>query len=232
MTFQEQSQGFVVESVSRINLCIMDDVSFFVNDPNEILSIIDINNSHKSEWDNSVYEIDSDQLSLLQSKYCFYLRISDDLFFRIRPRHWLDELSYKVHTGRELVLMLQGVKPLATFKIEYSDKPESTIFPERVFDQYVSEKKFVKHQYITKICTDIERFYSSEYRIVFYALKKEAWRINAFILLHQIAIKIGWNDGFERMEGALLGYQDWECDEYFSLMSKIGIRKPWSDANK
>ena len=38
------------------------------------------------------------------------------------------------------------------------------------------------------------------------------WRIDAYLLLHQTAIKTGWREGFERMEGSFLGYKEWQND--------------------
>ena len=49
-------------------------------------------------------------------------------------------------------------------------------------------------------------------RRVLYALSHEAWRIEAYLLLWATAEKSGWNAGFERMEGSLLGYEDWQDD--------------------
>jgi hypothetical protein len=41
--------------------------------------------------------------------------------------------------------------------------------------------------------------------------------------LWKIAEKSGWNEGFERLEGNLLGYEDWQNDyhiEHFFRKSK------------
>jgi hypothetical protein len=43
---------------------------------------------------------------------------------------------------------------------------------------------------------------------VFYALPGQEWRIEALILLLKTAEVTGWNEGFERMERSLLGYED------------------------
>jgi hypothetical protein len=47
---------------------------------------------------------------------------------------------------------------------------------------------------------------------VLYALLGEEWRIDAYILLWDVAGKSGWNEGLERLEGRLLGYEVWQCD--------------------
>jgi hypothetical protein len=40
-----------------------------------------------------------------------------------------------------------------------------------------------------------------------YALPDQEWRIEAFLLLLKTAEVTGWNEGFERMEGSLLGWE-------------------------
>jgi hypothetical protein len=42
----------------------------------------------------------------------------------------------------------------------------------------------------------------------------EEWRIDAYIQLWECADRAGWNDGFERLQGALLGYESWQTDAF------------------
>ncbi|MCC6778157.1 MAG: hypothetical protein IT537_16220 [Hyphomicrobiales bacterium] len=51
-------------------------------------------------------------------------------------------------------------------------------------------------------------------RFVLYALKHEEWRIDAFILLQETAARVGWSEGFERMLGSLLGYEEWQNEAF------------------
>jgi hypothetical protein len=62
---------------------------------------------------------------------------------RLRPSSAHDNLPYRVHTGRELLLMLQGVKPLAVF----SRPVEQVLTEERFFEQHVAIGRFVKREY-------------------------------------------------------------------------------------
>jgi hypothetical protein len=39
-------------------------------------------------------------------------------------------------------------------------------------------------------------------------------------LLKRTAEKAGWSEGFERMEGALLGYAEWQNDIYIEKFFK------------
>jgi hypothetical protein len=111
------------------------------------------------------------------------------------------------HTGRELLLMLAGKKPFAAFsKI---DRPEEDgIVPEDLFDPYVADGTFVKKSEVV----EITRF--GPLRRILYAVPSEEWRIEAYLTLWQLADKHGWNDGFEKMEGFLLGYET-EIDPFF-----------------
>jgi hypothetical protein len=49
-------------------------------------------------------------------------------------------------------------------------------------------------------------------RHVFYAHPSEAWRIDAHIMMLAAAAKAGWSQGFERLEGSSLGYEEWQTD--------------------
>ena len=49
-------------------------------------------------------------------------------------------------------------------------------------------------------------------RTVYYTLKGEEWRIPAWKLVSEASRKSGWNDSFERLEGMLLGYDEWQND--------------------
>jgi hypothetical protein len=49
-------------------------------------------------------------------------------------------------------------------------------------------------------------------RTVCYALRGEEWRVSAWKLIREAAQKSRWNENFERLEGMLLGYDDWQND--------------------
>ena len=49
-------------------------------------------------------------------------------------------------------------------------------------------------------------------RRLFYARPSEAWRIDAYIMMITAAAKAGWSEGLERLEGSLLGYEEWQTD--------------------
>ena len=112
---------------------------------------------------------------------------------------------YLIHTNRELAMMLEGKKPLAAFCDVHPKNHDAEVIPEQDFAPYVKTGTFIKREHITA---------GSPHgtRRVLYALPNEEWRINAYLLLWETAEKVGWNEGFERMEGRLLGYDEWQND--------------------
>lgn len=127
----------------------------------------------------------------------------------------IDELPYKVHTNREPALMLTGTKPLAAFVGDYPQDPGCDAVTERAFEPYVRTGHFVKREHIhsQRGPTGMER----KIRRVLYSQPDQQWRIEAYLLLWRVAGKSGWNEGFERMEGSLLGYEDWQNDAHIQM---------------
>lgn len=125
-----------------------------------------------------------------------------------------DALPYELHTNRELEFMLERGKPLAHFSDYYPSDPDEEIFPELAFAPYVQGGKFVKREFVELLWTPPPKDHPEirGTRHVFYARPGEAWRIDAYITMMAAAAKAGWSEGFERLQGSLLGYQDWQTD--------------------
>lgn len=156
--------------------------------------------------------LDSEQLKNLRANFDMGSLFDAD---QANLRTWMriDELPYKVHTNRELILMLSGKKPLAVFSEVVPDDIEFELIPEKYFAKYVECGRFVKR----------EAFWPLEektVRTVFYAVPEQSWRIDAYLLMKKVADKAGWSEGFERMEGTLLGYEDWQNDIYIEKFFK------------
>lgn len=164
------------------------------------------------------YELDKTDIETLNSGYG--LEIHHDGQVTLRMRSKVDEHPYLLHTNRELLLMLQGSKPLSVFT---DDEPStgsiSPLFPEAKFDAHVAAGRFVKYEHAEPVDNGLRRV-----RWVFYALPKEAWRINAYVLLFETSKRSGWNEGFERMQGSLLGYSEQENDINIELQRKRAHR--------
>jgi hypothetical protein len=132
-----------------------------------------------------------------------------DLKAVLRSCYWLDDLPYKIHTNRELCMMLDGIKPLAVFSGAHGVEEDDGI-PEKYFRPYVDAGKFIFREII--IPSRKENLPGIRYAL--YAMPEHQWRIEAYALMLHTAEIEGWNNALERMEGSLLGYEDWQNDEF------------------
>ena len=131
-----------------------------------------------------------------------------------------DELPYEIHTGQELELMLQGVKPLACFIDEYPAEPCEVIIPEVAFDEYVQSGRFEKREYVELLdrVPPANRSYLRGVRYVLYSPPSESWRVDTYINMRAQAAVSGWSEELERLEGRLLGYEDWQTDAWIAML--------------
>ncbi|MFZ2991186.1 hypothetical protein [Ideonella sp.] len=132
----------------------------------------------------------------------------------------IDDLPYEVHTGRELELMLSGVKPLAYFVDEYPADPCEEIIPEASFHEHVQSGKLEKREYVETLAgaPPANRKDLKGFRCVLYARPNEGWRIDAYIDMKARAKHSGWSEDLERLEGRLLGYEDWQTDAWIEML--------------
>jgi len=135
------------------------------------------------------------------------------MFIMTQPDN-TDPLPYELHTNRELEFMLERGKPLAHFSDAYPSEPDEEIVPEMAFCPHVNEGRFVKREFVEPLFGPPPqgRPHVRGIRHVFYAQSAEAWRVDAYIMMLAAAAKAGWNEGFERLEGSLLGYEEWQTD--------------------
>jgi len=156
-----------------------------------------------------VYELEPRDLRRLEDKYGFSFEAKDRpgeiAVFDKEEFFWENS-----HTGRELLLMLAGKKPLAAFVEEHPLRTEQSSIPEAYFDPYVAEGRFLKKVEISRSKR------TGGIRRVLYAVPDQQWRMESYIMLWELAEKHGWNDGFEKIEGYLLGYET-EIDPFFGL---------------
>ncbi len=202
---------FILEICDPKTECIIENVSFQTVEIGELSTLLDM-----ADFDaDCVYELDENDVRRIKEH--FFLKFEESAaLVKLRSRCELDDLPYKIHTNCELVLMLAGTKPLASFCGEYPPCSDIEEIPERLFDPYVVENRFVKREYVVPQAHG--RAFGT--RRVLYSLPSEVWRIDAYILLQQTASKSGWNEGFERMEGSLLGYEEWQNDAYIDTIYK------------
>jgi hypothetical protein len=122
------------------------------------------------------------------------------------------EVPYLVHTGYELALMLEGRKQFARMSFEY---PPAQHPGEDRFDRYVAQgllHKEVEFEPFDRPHRMRNGRVFEGMRVAYYTRKSEEWRILAWKLVSKASAKDGWNDTFERLEGMLFGYEDWQND--------------------
>jgi hypothetical protein len=142
-------------------------------------------------------------------------------YAQLQAPHFVDRLPYTVHTNREFVLMARGTKPLAVFSEGYPLPYPSPYFAEEKFDEQVAARRFVKREYVVPFDKNQGPGPSGPVRgvrVILYSQASEEWRIDAYVLLRNTSVKAGFGEFFERQEGALLGYEEWQNDAYIELV--------------
>lgn len=142
----------------------------------------------------------------------------------------ISDVPYLVHTGYELLLMLDGVKPFARFAIEYPVVGD--VFQEdALFEPHVRSGLLVKREIDEPFDRPI-RSHGRTFegvRKVFYALRGEEWRIDAYILLERQLDHGPWNDTLERLDGSLLGYTDKQNDWWVAHRRRSNASGTYTD---
>jgi hypothetical protein len=140
----------------------------------------------------------------------------------LEPWHSIRDVPYLIHTGYELPLLLEGRKQLARFKEAY---PPDQHWTEEKFDRHVAEgtlHKEVTVEPFEKLIHLKDGQVVEGTRTVYYTRKGEEWRIPASKLVWAAAAKSKWSFDFERMEGTLFGYEEWQNDWWIEHLRKRG----------
>ncbi len=207
----------IMNAVDPATECPAVEVQFFVQDMDALKDIVDPEATDEDL--SNGYDLSPEEVA----KICERFAISFDPGLcpvEIHTARPIDRLPYKVHTGRELSLMIDGSKPFSFFA-ESHPSPGTYKIPEHLFDPYVDKGLFVKRQYCILLEHRNTRYGEvNGVREVLYALKQEAWRIEAFILVRKTAAVSGWNSSIERLIGSLLGYEDWQNEAYIKYLSE------------
>lgn len=124
-----------------------------------------------------------------------------------------DGLPYRTHSGRELILMKEGLKPLSVFTSMVPAPPGALALPTYLFADFVSSGRILTRTYC-KLLDKNPLFNGLE--VVLYATPAEAWRLDAYILVRATARKLGWSEPLVRMEGTLLGYSEWQNNVFIA----------------
>ncbi len=161
----------------------------------------------------STYTLDGAILQMISERFGVEID-ADGRECWLSRAHSIRKIPYLVHTGYELALMLDGVKPLARFSVEYPTKPDDWV-PDSLFGPHVQSGALVRftadEPYNQPMPIRNGRLFAGV-RWIFYARHGEEWRIDAHLLIWRQLKHGPWNETLERLDGSLLGYTEAQND--------------------
>jgi hypothetical protein len=191
---------------------------FFVVGLDELHALIGRSSEHDPEFERE-YRLNAADVAAINARFGLAFD-PEGRDVRLTPWHSIRLNPYLVHTGYELPLLLEGKKPFACMKDVY---PPNEHFNEEKFDRYVAEGALHKEVVIEPFDQPLrsaEGVIFEGNRTVYYTRRGEEWRIQASKLLWNAAEKSGWSEDFERMEGMLFGYEEWQNDWWLTAFRK------------
>ena len=207
---------FLIEAFDREQWCPVLQAMFPVDDPQALCAILAgiADDDPKLE---KTYFPDDEELAAIAATFNVSLDTaqldSKDLeirLFRWRPSR---QAPYLTHTGYELPLLLEGRKKLARMSGLY---PPIAFEGEDRFEHWVAKGVLHREEVNEPFDKPVQASGGETYlghRAVYYTPKGEEWRIPASRLIWDASGKSGgWNEYFERLEGMLFGYEDWQND--------------------
>jgi hypothetical protein len=202
---------FYLKATDPATASIVREARFEVKDRSELRLLLDMPDDEISG--HAIYDLEPFLVAKIVDAY----RLSFEpgsMPVELHPWHHTDDYPYKIHTNRELMFMLAGTKPLAVFTDDHPSLHGLHTTPEREFEPHVTSGLIIKREEIIPPQPGDPVFKGQRIgmRRVLYALRGQEWRIDAYILLRRTGDKSGWNERFERLEGSLLGYLDWQND--------------------
>jgi hypothetical protein len=210
------SNHFILEAFDCDQWCPIAQTLFHVADIGSLRSILGAASDEDPELRRS-YHLDDEELAALTARFGVGLDRSllESANLVIRFRRWqrLCEAPYLIHTGYELPLLLDGRKKLARMSDWY---PPMTFDGEDRFDHWVAEGLLHREEVLEPFDSPVRGCLGN--RTVYYTLKGEEWRIPASKLIWEASSKAGgWNEYFERLEGMLYGYENWQNDWWIDI---------------
>lgn len=214
------SNYFIVQVFDRERWCAVLQAKFHVPDLEKLRAILGPGADADPDLRHG-YRLDDGELVALVAEFGVRfdpgqvdIRERDIDLFRLSH----STIPYLVHTGYELPLLLDGRKKLARMSECY---PPMTFEGEDRFDHHVKEGTLHREEVLE--AWEQPRGKYLGFRTVYYTPKGEEWRIPAMRLIWEAAGKSGgWNEYFERLEGMLFGYEDWQNDWWLNTGPRGG----------
>jgi hypothetical protein len=209
-----QSQ-FLIEAFDREQWCPILQAMFPVDDPEALRAILARMADDDPELEKT-YFLDDEELAAIVATFnvSFDAAQLDSKDLEINLSRWRlsGRTPYLSHTRYELPLLLEGRKKLARMSDAY---PPMTFEGEHRFDHWVA-KGVLHREEVNEPFDEPVQSRGQTYlghRTVYYTPKGEEWRIPAMKLISDASDRSGgWNEYFERLEGMLFGYEDWQND--------------------
>jgi hypothetical protein len=192
--------------------CPVLEAAFDVSDLDDLRAVLGSCADDDPELRGS-YTIDTRELEAIGERFGVTFD-RGDRDVHLQRWHSLRAVPYLVHTGYELPLLLDGTKKFARFMDLYPPHGNGNHDEER-FERYVAEGLLHKEVYLEPFPKphQLEDGGVIEgHRDVYYTPKGEEWRIQAWRLVFAASRKSEWNEDFERIEGMLFGYEEWQMD--------------------
>jgi hypothetical protein len=210
---------FLIEAFDRERWCPVLQAMFPVDDPEALRALLAGIADDDPELEKT-YFLDDEELAAIVATFnvSFDAAQLDSKDLEINLSRWrlsgrTPYLPYLSHTRYELPLLLEGRKKLARMSDAY---PPMTFEGEDRFDHWVAKGVLHREEVNEPFDKPVQTSYGQTclgHRTVYYTPKGEEWRIPAIKLISDASDKSGgWNEYFERLEGMLFGYEDWQND--------------------
>jgi hypothetical protein len=215
------SDHFIIEAFDRDQWCPVLQALLHVSDLDALHAILGQAADDDPELRHA-YVLDAEDLAAIVAKFdvAFDLGKLDirELEINLSRRRRLSDTPYLVHSGYELPLLLDGRKKLARMSHAY---PPATFDGEDRFDRWVAKGFLHREEVVEPFDPPAKKYLG--HRMVYYTPKGEEWRIPASKLIWEASGKSGgWNEHFERLEGMLYGYEDWQNDWWINVGRQRG----------
>ena len=115
-------------------------------------------------------------------------------------------------------MMLRGEKPLSVFAYAQNQFPPTVVRYLRMFDRHWAKNRLVRDEDVRP--PELGLNYSLH--TIYYALPGEEWRIAAMMELRRSQT---WSLDYERREGEVLGYADWQIDWFIDWLKRRNAKE-------
>lgn len=206
MTTSPDAPAFILEAIDEhlLNPCLA--TRFRTADLAKIKSVLAIDDQDDPLLEKT-YSLLPDEAHALCGAFDLQFDCGNRDVFLFKDRFLWANSPYLFHTGYELPLLLDGRKKLAFFWFDSDDDSSFDSQLKARFDHYVAEGALHTEEDLHSLPDTPGRRVGDFY----YTPKGEEWRIPAIKLIRRASKAAGgWNEFSERLEGMLMGYEDWQ----------------------